>query len=66
MSNPKDKFTGDTTSRDRYNFIGKIIVTVVCILLCLVSVIKIYAEYKSLLIPFIVVLVFGITFDACI
>ena len=60
MSNPKDKFTGDTTSRDRYNFIGKIIVTVVCILLCLVSVIKIYAEYKSLLIPFIVVLVFGI------
>lgn len=60
MSNPKDKFAGDTTSRDRYNFIGKIIVTVVCILLCLVSVIKIYAEYKSLLIPFIVVLVFGI------
>ncbi len=60
MSDSKNKYSEDTSDRERTSFIGKIIVTVVCVVLCIFMVWQIYAQFKDFLIPFIVILVFGI------
>jgi len=60
MSDKKDKYTPTTEGRrGNYNFIGRIIATIITSAICILFVFMVYKEYKEILIPSLIILVFA-------
>lgn len=59
MSDKKDKYTPTTEGKRRDNLIGRIISTIIASGLCLLFVFMVYKEYKEVLIPSLIILVFA-------